>query len=113
MKKFIRRVDKKIFKLCRSFDYLCDKYICGYWSWLKNGGILTNIKNNKITYILAPFHILIILISLLSFLLLSMATFLVPVVLVYGLLNLIGLTGAFEILAIIIPIMFGVRYWPQ
>ena len=27
MKKFIRRVDKKIFKLCRSFDSLCEKHI--------------------------------------------------------------------------------------
>ena len=113
MKKFIRRVDKKIFKLCRSFDYLCDKYIGGYWNWLSKGGILTNIKSDKITYILTPFHLIILLISLLCFLILCMATILVPVSFVYGILQFFGLTGAFEILAIIIPIMFCVRYWPQ
>ena len=59
IKKFIRRVDKKIFKLYRSFDNLLDKYIGGYWNWLKDGGILTNIKSDKITLILTPFHILI------------------------------------------------------
>ena len=113
MKKFIRRVDKKIFKLCRSFDSLCDKYFSRYWKWLKNGGILTNIKSKKLTFILAPFHILIILITLLSIIPLSASIFIVPAILVYGILNLIGLTGAFEILALIIPIMFFVRYWPQ
>ena len=45
MKKFIRRIDNKIFKLCRSFDNLLDKLIGGYWRWLTGGGILTNIKN--------------------------------------------------------------------
>jgi len=113
MKKFIRRVDKKIFKLCRSFDNLCDKSIGGYWNWLNNGGILTNIKSKKLTYILAPIHILISLITVLSIIPLSASIFIVPVILVYGILNLIGLTGAFEILALIIPIMFFVRYWPQ
>ena len=113
MKKFIRRVDKKIFKLCRSFDNLLDKYIGGYWNWLKDGGILTNIKSDKITYILTPFHLLIILISLLCLLILCMATVLLPVSFVYGILQFFGLTGAFVLLAIIIPIMFVVRYWPQ
>ena len=113
IKKFIRRVDKKIFKLYRSFDNLLDKYIGGYWNWLKDGGILTNIKSDKITLILTPFHILIFLISLLCFLISCMATILVPVSFVYGILQFFGLTGAFELLAIIIPIMFFVRYWPH
>ena len=92
---------------------MLDKYIGGYWNWLKDGGILTNIKSDKITLILTPFHILIFLISLLCFLILCMATILVPVSFVYGILQFFGLTGDFELLAIIIPILFFVRYWPH